>query len=115
MDQLEQHLTTRLRGRRVDPVAAGHCDSGRGAHLVIRRAHAEQRGSPWPCGSASCSTASELDRCRPHVIATHPPSDPEFAHVIPYTLAGLFLSTFPRPSRAPPTCWSWAGPGAGSS
>jgi zinc transporter ZupT len=104
MDQLEQHLTTRLHEAvEWTRVAAGALRLGAEVPaLVIRRAHAEQRGSPlavWLGILLDGIPESMVIGAGLYVtLVAHPAIETlRFAHVIPYTLvAGLFLSNFPE-------------------
>jgi len=104
MDQLERHLTTRLHEAvEWTRVAAGALRLGAEVPaLVIRRAHAEQRGSPlavWLGILLDGIPESMVIGAGLYVtLVAHPAIETlRFAHVIPYTLvAGLFLSNFPE-------------------
>lgn len=104
MDQLEQHLTTRLH-EAVEWTRSAASALRLGAPvpaLTIRRAHAEHKGS-----TLAVWLGILLDGIPESIVigaglfvavAAHSRHDPpSFIHVIPYTLvAGLFLSNFPE-------------------
>jgi len=104
MDQLEQHLTTRL----TEAVEWTHSAAGAlrlGAEvpaLTIRRAHAEHQGSPLAVWLGilldGIPESLVIGAGLYMMLEAHPAVETlRFAQVIPYTLvAGLFLSNFPE-------------------
>jgi zinc transporter ZupT len=104
IDQLEQHLTTRLSAA-VEWTRAAASALRRGEEvpaLAIRRAQAEHEGSPLAVWLGilldGIPESVVIGAGLFVVIAAHPAADSlRFVHVIPYTLiAGLFLSNFPE-------------------
>jgi zinc transporter ZupT len=104
MDQLEQHLTTRL-SEATEWTRAASSALRLGEEvpaLAIRRAQAEHSGSPLAVWLGilldGIPESIVIGAGLFVVIAGHPEADSlRFVHVIPYTLiAGLFLSNFPE-------------------
>jgi len=104
MDQLEQHLTSRLDAA-VEWTRSAASALRLGAEvpaLAIRRAHADHKGSPLAVWLGilldGIPESIVIGAGLFVVIAAHPAGDSlRFVHAIPYTLiAGLFLSNFPE-------------------
>ncbi len=104
MDQLEQHLISRLDAA-VEWTHSAASALRLGAEvpaLAIRRAHADHEGSPLAVWLGilldGIPESIVIGAGLFIVIAAHPEGDSlRFVHVIPYTLiAGLFLSNFPE-------------------
>jgi zinc transporter ZupT len=104
MDQLEQHLTTRL-DEALEWTRSAASALRLGAEvpaLAIRRAHEEHKGSPLAVWLGilldGIPESIVIGAGLFMVIAAHPEGDSlRFVSVIPYTLvAGLFLSNFPE-------------------
>jgi zinc transporter ZupT len=104
MDQLEQHLTSRLDAA-VEWTHSAASALRLGAEvpaLAIRRAHADHEGSPLGVWLGilldGIPESIVIGAGLFMVIGAHPAGDSlRFVHVIPYTLiAGLFLSNFPE-------------------
>jgi CRP-like cAMP-binding protein len=104
LDQLEHHVTARLeKAREWARQAAGAMRLGSEVPaLAIRRAHAEQHGSPLAVWLGilldGIPESLVIGAGLFALLAAHPAADSlRFAQVIPYTLvAGLFLSNFPE-------------------
>ena len=104
MDQLEQHLISRLDAA-VEWTRSAASALRLGAEvpaLAIRRAHADHKGSPLAVWLGilldGIPESIVIGAGLFVVIAAHPAGDSlRFVHAIPYTLiAGLFLSNFPE-------------------